>query len=90
MNTQVHIIALDSLQQVMFRSTSGAIVTNRCQEGKKEAIQQILILCFFFFFLFLHDCLTPVAAENPNILSLKEQVVVEGINQQILLTRFNK
>lgn len=73
METQVQIIDLDSLRQGIFRSTSGAIVTNRIQDGGKESIQQILILfCFFF-----HDYLTLVAAGNLSTWSLKEPVVTE-------------
>lgn len=66
----------------MFRSTSGSIVTNRCQEGKRIHSTNPHPVIF-------HDCLTPVAAENLSTLSLKEPVVIEGINPAIFLTQNN-
>lgn len=45
--TQVQIIDLDSLQEVTFRSTSGAIVANRCQEGEKNPCNKYSS-CFVF------------------------------------------
>lgn len=79
----IHIIGLDSLQQFMFRSTSGSIVANRCQEGQRIHSTNPHPVIF-------HDCLTPVAAGNLSTLSLKEPVVIEGINSAILLACCHK
>lgn len=54
--TQVPIMGLDSLQEVMFRSTSGAIVANRCQEREKNSFNKSSSCVFFLFsFSWLRD-----------------------------------
>lgn len=75
----IHIIDFDSLQEVMFRSTSGSIVANRCQEGKRIHSTNPHPVIF-------HDYLTPVAAGNLSTLRLKEPVVIQGINSAIFQT----